>query len=514
MKKFQIVCILCLGAVIYAQSPTQLALDFSIDKQYMRELFESTLAKIGQSHILVDYENTGQAPYLINASIKPEQVRCNVTVELFDVERSLTLFSESMYSSYDPTVLYQTIQELTDKAVNSLISSLKADDIKENEELKEQIANLRAHNQELLNRLVEFTQWGEDLGGRVNTLKEQNRNLADRVATLDQDNQDLGNRVAALDQYNQNLANRASALDQYNQNLTNRVAALDQDKQDLADRASALEQDNRDLVATVAALNKQNQELYEVTSSLEANFVRIPSGDFFMGSQRSETSRDSDEVQRKITIDAFYIGKAEVTQKEWTLVMGSNPSHFKGENLPVENISWFDAVEYCNKRSLKEGLTPAYTIDKTKGSVTWNKEADGYRLPTEAEWEYACRAGTTTAFYTGGALHTDQANFDGMKAYNGVKSGYKERSTDVKTYDPNPWGLFDMHGNVWEWCWDWYNDYNVGPQYNPDGAKTGVNRVMRGGGWNFYAQYLRSANRGSNLPSYRNYDLGLRLARP
>jgi formylglycine-generating enzyme required for sulfatase activity len=142
-------------------------------------------------------------------------------------------------------------------------------------------------------------------------------------------------------------------------------------------------------------------------------FVRINGGTFTMGSPANEANREDDEVQHQVTVRSFYMGKYEVTQKEWTAVMGTNPSEFKGDNLPVENVSWFDAVEYCNKKSQKEGLTPVYTISGrtpatgypiTAATVTWNRNANGYRLPTEAEWEYVCRAGTTTAYNTGARI--------------------------------------------------------------------------------------------------------------
>ncbi|GHU16055.1 hypothetical protein FACS1894163_04710 [Spirochaetia bacterium] len=209
----------------------------------------------------------------------------------------------------------------------------------------------------------------------------------------------------------------------------------------------------------------------------------------------------------------------EVTQKEYQEVMGTNPSEFKGPNLPVENVSWFDAVEYCNKRSQREGLTPAYTISGT--NVTWNRNAQagqrsaGYRLPTEAEWEYACRAGTTTPFNTGNNITTSQANYDGNYPYNNnAKGEYREKTTDVGSFGPNAWDLYDMHGNVWEWCWDWYGNYASGSQTNPAGRPRSGTRVLRGGGWHGYAEYLRSADRFYPSPTFRDYGIGFRVVRP
>jgi formylglycine-generating enzyme required for sulfatase activity len=203
--------------------------------------------------------------------------------------------------------------------------------------------------------------------------------------------------------------------------------------------------------------------------------------------------------------------------------MGNNPSSFKGDNLPVEYVSWYDAVEYCNKRSEFEGLTPAYTREiKFFGmtNVTWNRNAQadprsaGYRLPTEAEWEYACRAGTTTPFSTGNNITTSQANYNGTYPYNGnAKGTYRGKTTLVGSFAPNAWGLYDLHGNVWEWCWDWYGDYARGAQTNPLGAGSGSVRVFRGGSWNSDARYLRSAGRVSLTPASRDCDVGFRLAR-
>jgi len=232
------------------------------------------------------------------------------------------------------------------------------------------------------------------------------------------------------------------------------------------------------------------------------NMVRIAGGTFLMGSPSSEVRRHSGEVQRKVTVNGFYMGKYPVTQQEYQSVMGTNPSDFKGDNLPVERVSWFDAIEYCNRLSQREGLTPAYTINGT--NVIWNRNANGYRLPTEAEWEYACRAGTTTRFNTGDDITSLQANF------NDNEGG----TTPVGTYAPNAWGLHDMHGNIDEWCWDWYASYDMNEVNNPVGASSGSTRVVRGGGWyGSAARNLRSASRGGNDPDIRVNDQGFRLVR-
>jgi len=251
--------------------------------------------------------------------------------------------------------------------------------------------------------------------------------------------------------------------------------------------------------------------------SAPANMVRINGGTFTMGSPANEPKRDGDEGQHQVMVSGFYMGKYEVTQKEYQEIMGTNPSYFKGDNLPVEQVSWFDAVEYCNKRSQKEGLTPAYSISGSGDSrtVTWNRNANGYRLPTEAEWEYACRGGTTTPFNTGNNITTSQANYDGNYPYNNnAKGEYRKKTMPVGSFAPNGWGLYDMHGNVFEWCWDCYGAYASGPQTDPVGASSGSYRVFRGGSWADSAGALRSAYRVNYNPYARVSSIGFRLVRP
>jgi formylglycine-generating enzyme required for sulfatase activity len=241
-------------------------------------------------------------------------------------------------------------------------------------------------------------------------------------------------------------------------------------------------------------------------SAVPSGFVRINGGTFTMG--------DSASGQRRVSVSSFNVSRYEVTQKEYQEIMGVNPSNFKGDNLPVERVSWFDAVEYCNKRSRREGLTPAYTITGrtptteypiTFATVTWNRNADGYRLPTEAEWEYSCRAGTTTAYNTGSSI-------SGNTGWYKANSGSSTKPVGQKP--ANAWGLHDMHGNVWEWCWDWYEAYPNTAQTDPTGAVSGVNRLMRGGSWFHSAENTASAARNSSNPNGRGSDNGFCLVRP
>jgi formylglycine-generating enzyme required for sulfatase activity len=214
-------------------------------------------------------------------------------------------------------------------------------------------------------------------------------------------------------------------------------------------------------------------------------------------------------MQQQVWVSAFSISKYEVTQKDYRDVMGTNPSHFKGDSLPVENVSWVDAIEYCNKRSLMEKLTPAYTIGGSgdRRNVTWNRDANGYRLPTEAEWEYACRAGTTTPYSSGDSV--DSA---------GWHSGNSGNTTHpVGQKQANAWGLYDMHGNVSEWCWDEYTDLGVVTDVRTSSVADSSSRsdyAVRGGAWNYDAQNLRSAYRGGRISSSRGNHVGFRLVRP
>jgi len=243
------------------------------------------------------------------------------------------------------------------------------------------------------------------------------------------------------------------------------------------------------------------------------NMALISGGVFKMGSPVNERDRFNIEgPQRNVTLKSFYLCVYEVTQKEFQDLMGINNSTFKGEKLPVDMVSWYEAVEYCNRLSRKERLKPAYTI--TKDEVIWDRSANGYRLPTEAEWEYACRAGTSTPFYTGSNITTSQANYDGNWPYANFPAGeYRKRFIEVGSLPCNPWGLYDMQGNAWEWCWDWFASYGEQDQENPAGALSGTTRVQRGGSWGSTGMEMRSAFRRSYYPNERVISAGFRVAR-
>ena len=227
-----------------------------------------------------------------------------------------------------------------------------------------------------------------------------------------------------------------------------------------------------------------------ITNSIGMEFVLIPAGEFDMGSPSNENGRDNDEGPvYSVTISKpFYMGKYEVTQEQWRDVMGNNPSRFRGDNLPVEDVSWNYVQEFIKKLNEKEGI---------------NK----YRLPSEAEWEYAARAGTTTRYSFG-----DDEGKLGEYAWYADNSGRKAHNVGQKK--PNPWGLYDMHGNVWEWTQDWYHDdYKGAPTDGSAWEGSGASRVNRGGSWGSNARNCRSAYRDDFVPDFRDRNLGFRLLR-
>lgn len=254
------------------------------------------------------------------------------------------------------------------------------------------------------------------------------------------------------------------------------------------------------------------------------NMVGIKGGTFVMGSPESEDWREDDEVQHVVTLSDFYISRYEVTQAEYKTIMGKNPSESKiSDNNPVESVTWYDAINFCNKLSESENLTPCYRINGEE--VTWNKNANGYRLPTESEWEYACRAGTKTPFNTENSPSPEEANYYGHYPYmiednyfstenlETQPGRYRQQSVVVNSFTANKLGLFNMHGNVSEWCWDLYADYPSSTQINPSGAEDGFLRVCRGGGWNDFAKHMRSAFRSAQSPDDSFISRGFRVAR-
>jgi formylglycine-generating enzyme required for sulfatase activity len=241
-------------------------------------------------------------------------------------------------------------------------------------------------------------------------------------------------------------------------------------------------------------------------------FVYLPAGRFRMGTDPGQAPRQPDEVPHEVTLTrGFYIGRDEVTQDEWHRVMSSDPSRFSscGPRCPVETVSYDDVQRFIRRLSARSGVS-------------------GLRLPTEAEWEYACRAGTETAFSTGADLTAEQANYDGHHPLAPAPPGrFVGHPTAVGSYPPNPWGLHDLHGNVWEWTEDWYGDYPPGPAVDPRGPPRsgarrvwdarggdwGFKKVIRGGSWYFNADSCRCALRYTHAPADSGFSLGFRLVR-
>jgi formylglycine-generating enzyme required for sulfatase activity len=235
-----------------------------------------------------------------------------------------------------------------------------------------------------------------------------------------------------------------------------------------------------------------------LTNSLKMLMVRIEPGEFMMGTPATETGHAIDETQHRVKITKAYMLAANlVTQGQWSALMSENPSKFKGDNLPVESVTWDDAVQFCEKLSAKE--------------------QKHYHLPTEAQWEYACRAGTTTPFYFGQTISSELANYDAKTAYgNGVKGESRMKTTPVGIFKPNAWGLFDMCGNVNQWCSDWYSTYPAGEAVDPAGPATPPAnaswRVLRGGSWGSAPALCRSGARYKSPPINRFDFYGFRVA--
>jgi formylglycine-generating enzyme len=221
-------------------------------------------------------------------------------------------------------------------------------------------------------------------------------------------------------------------------------------------------------------------------------WANIPAGSFIMGSPETEPFRKADEIPHPVTLSAFKISRYEITFEQYDMFCEATKREkpkdegWGRKKQPVINVSWDDAAAFAG----------------------WI----GCRLPTEAEWEYACRAGTTTPFNTGENLTTAQANYNGNFPYNDSPKGeFRARTVPVGSFAPNAWGLYDMHGNLWEWCNDRYGDYPQTAQANPQGAEEGTFRVFRGGGWRNYAQLCRSAFRYKYFPDYRHFNIGFRI---
>lgn len=287
--------------------------------------------------------------------------------------------------------------------------------------------------------------------------------------------------------------------------------------------------------AHAAGTEKQLAEAVETRkiAVVPVEMVLLSAGTFLMGDAIDDYLYE--RPVHSVTISSFYIDKYETTKVLWDEVSAwagdngysfDNPGTATGERHPVHTVSWYDVVKWLNARSEKEGRTPVYYTDETQTvvyrtgqvdvpqrAVKW--DADGYRLPTEAEWEYAARAGTTTRFYTGNCISSDtQANYNGYYRWRSCPVGSNRLgTTEVGSFPANPWGIFDMAGNVWEWVWDVWKrgvGYASHADIDPRGAVSGTGRAFRGGGWGGYPYGLRSAGRDGSAPYDRFVNTGFR----
>jgi len=284
-----------------------------------------------------------------------------------------------------------------------------------------------------------------------------------------------------------NLNDFFELLEDYKKSQSNAL------KRVLLNQASVCFLTDKYLEAILVAATKESTSI--LPGRPQIDWVDIPAGTFMMGSPKIEVDRGDDETQHQVTLSAFKMSKYQVTFEQYDAfcdATGRSKPRDEGWGRgkhPVINVDWDDAVAFA--------------------------EWMGCRLPTEAEWEYACRAGTTTPFNTGNCLRTAQANYDGNNPYSGCSKGeYRQKTMPVGSFAPNAWGLHDMHGNVWEWCSDWYAAYTTGAQTNPKGPSSGSRRVFRGGSWYYFANYCRSAFRYGITPGHRSSGVGFRLVSP
>ena len=253
------------------------------------------------------------------------------------------------------------------------------------------------------------------------------------------------------------------------------------------------------------AAEAPDQQRLEASNSIGMRLIWIAPGSYWRGSPPREDGRRSGERRHRVTLTGgLWLGATAVTQGQYEVVMGSNPSRMPGTDRPVDSVPWYDWIDFCNRLSALEGLQPAYRIDGVH--VVWDRSADGYRLPTEAEWEYACRAGTQTRFHAGETV----AELETV-AWFRFNSGGQTHPVGLKP--ANAWGLHDMHGNVFEWCWDWYAPYPDQALVDPAGSVESGRRVLRGGSWRSYPRGCRAAYRLGAVPSQRRHWYGARLAR-
>jgi formylglycine-generating enzyme required for sulfatase activity len=258
---------------------------------------------------------------------------------------------------------------------------------------------------------------------------------------------------------------------------------------------------NPDALSSTAATSTDTD-----AKNLSIDMVYVEGGTFTMGDPKAKAGA-LEEPAHPVTVASFYLGKFEVTQKIWEEVMGYNNSHWKGDDLPIQGVSYYECLDFCNKLSLMEGLTPCYSGKKSYTTCDWS--ANGYRMPTEAEWEFACKGGTQSKNYS----YSGSNNIDAVAWY---KTNSGKMAHPVGQKQANELGIYDMSGNLGEWCWDWMdpNYFKKEPMDNPRGAKLGIFHLVRGGSWNSKEKFCHVAKRDSFEPDHRySREKGFRLCR-
>lgn len=311
------------------------------------------------------------------------------------------------------------------------------------------------------------------------------------IAMGEAEKQELMSKVDALESEKASLAKAKSEIEAKLAETEKELTIWrEQEAMQLQAQAAKREKQRLSAEARRLAMEAKSRQV-DLGGGVMLELLRCPAGSFQMGSPEDEAGRNPDETRHTVTLTRpFWMGKFEVTQAQWTALMAKDLSAFKGPDLPVDTVSWHEAMAFCQKLTERERLAGRLQLEYE------------YRLPTEAEWEYACRAGSAAA-YAGSGISDEMGWYDS-------NSGGKPQPVGQKR--ANAWGLCDMHGNVWEWCNDWEKEYPAEPAAEPRGPPTGSNRVIRGGSWFNPARNCRSATRNGNFPSYRMGIVGFRVA--
>jgi formylglycine-generating enzyme required for sulfatase activity len=330
-------------------------------------------------------------------------------------------------------------------------------------------------------------------------LRLQNPDAKVRIAALEQalnyGEQGLDLVIAGLKDESWDIQNAAYLI--LNSRAEPRIKQILQDPDKLGFKLEQIEVVTVNKSGEIIQLHPRVARYFteDLGNGVTLEMAAIPGGNFMMGSPKNEMGRsDNESPQHQVTVSSFFMGKYPLTQAQYQAITGTNPSWFKGDNRPVEVVSWHNAVRFCKRLSQKTGKT--------------------YRLASEAEWEYACRAEKTTPFYFGESIITDLVNYNGNYTYGSAPKGkYRRRTTEVGTFPPNGFGLYDMHGNVWEWCLDkWQKNYINAPNNGSAWiSRSFLGRTLRGGSWYVSPQGCRSAHRCKSSASYSSFRIGFRV---